>query len=121
MTRTIINGLLLSNAITLGALGYLYKESVQASSLVTTDIERETYGQECVDWMLENAKKAGHENAALKLARSWRKHGQMVFEVVADWDQDEFKVEDSLCVIDLQSGMFFTYGGISKKPWLFYE
>lgn len=121
MKQDIVRILVITNIIALGAVGYFYNQINQVNSVRTTDVERETYGAECVKWITDSYQSAGEDNAAFVLARSWRKHGQMVFEIHPDWDQDEFRGEDVLCVVDKQSGFQFRYTGISREPWLFYK
>ena len=106
MSRTLATVLAITNLFTGYELYHSHQRYQAAVSTQTTNREREDSGQ---------------EKAAYKLARSWRKHGQMVFEVVADWNQTEFKSDDALCVVDMQSGMNFSYSGAARDPWLFYK
>jgi hypothetical protein len=121
MSRTLATVLAITNLFTGYELYHSHQRYQAAVSTQTTNRERETYGQSCIDWFTEMAEDSGQEKAAYKLARSWRKHGQMVFEVVADWNQTEFKSDDALCVVDMQSGMNFSYSGAARDPWLFYK
>ncbi len=108
----------------LGAAAALYEAKAKIAGYEankTTDQERALYGEECVIWFTERAEKAGYEKPAYKLARSWRKHGQMVFEIVADWNQSDFISEEALCVVDQQSNVLRSYNGASREPWLFYK
>ncbi|MGA0539046.1 hypothetical protein [Neotabrizicola sp. VNH66] len=121
MSRILIVGLLISNAAT-GYGFYQYKQAyAQVTSNMTTNQERASYGARCVEWIEEWIAEKSDEDAGLFLGRSWRKHGQLVFEVYSD---PKLKPETSvelLCVADAQSGMMFSYSGEDRSRWMFFE
>jgi hypothetical protein len=127
MGKTVTTLLVATNILT--GLGFyefytLHQKHLQTR---TTNQEREIYGSECVDWRNEQTKDRGIK---LILARSWKKYGQMVFEVVPAHDQDwttvTKKVPSSelpavLCTSDAQSGVMYVVSGDERKKWMFYE
>lgn len=111
--------------------GYKWQETSDqlriATSNQTTDREREAYGAACVDWRNEETKE---RKIKLALGRSWKKHGQMVFEIIPaheeDWKvvtekvpQDELPA--ALCTFDRQSGTMYVAFGSNRERWMFYE
>lgn len=127
MSRTLIALLILTNAGT-GYSYYQYREAYRAAvSTETTSQERETFGAGCVDWINE---KADEREVIFSLGRSWKKHGQMVFEMIVAPDQEWEVVREKLhpdelpsflCTLDRQSGVMFVVTGEERERWMFYE
>ena len=127
MSRALIALLILTNAGT-GYSYYQYKEAYrQAVSDKTTDEERRVWGSDCLDWRNDETKTRG---VKLALGRSWKKHGQLVFEIVPTSDEKwelvvekvpESELPYSLCVSDKQSGMLYLVTGNERDRWMFYE
>lgn len=91
-----------------------------ANADTTTDEERRAYGPGCVSWLTEQAKKEGSTDAKPYLGRSWKKHGQLVFEIFGNPDAKPPLFMESLCVYDVQSGMMFRHTGAQRDMWMFY-
>lgn len=127
MSRTLVTLLVITNLAT-GYQAWVYHQRHQAAiSDKTTDRERETYGTACVDWLNE---KSTDDDITLALGRSWKKHGQLVFEVIPatdkDWETARKKFPDDkslslLCTYDKQSGMMYPIVGDERERWMFYE
>ncbi|WP_444460234.1 hypothetical protein [Rhodobacter capsulatus] len=92
----------------------------EIESTKTTDFERENYGQECVKWLREEGTKDGKRDGEFYLGRSWKKYGQMVFEVIVPKDQIGRKTGNFLCTFDAQSGMMYSLEGPAQERWMFY-
>lgn len=121
MSRALITVLIFTNLAT----GYSYYENreayLNAVSDKTTISERETYGTRCVEWFTETIKVKDDKDAGFFLGRSWRKHGQLVFEVFSDTNlRPEISIE-RLCTYDKQSGMMFAISDADRDRWMFYE
>ena len=126
MSRTLIALLIVTNVAT-GYQAWVYHQRHQAAiSNKTTDWERDVYGAACVNWLNE---KATETEITLALGRSWKKHGQLVFEVVPatdkDWETARKKIPDEtsrslLCIYDTQSGMMYPAVGTERERWMFY-
>ncbi|WP_146170682.1 hypothetical protein [Cereibacter changlensis] len=86
----------------------------------TTMAERTSFGEGCVSWLKEEGEKEGKREGEFYLGRSWRKHGQMVFEVVVPKDEFGLKSGSALCTYDEQSGMMYSYWGENRNIWMFY-
>jgi hypothetical protein len=85
----------------------------------TTNREREVYGEACVKLLRGIGEEQGREGEFF-LGRSWKKHGQLVFEVVGPRDETFEKNGIPLCVYDTQSNLMYQHYGDGRKPWLFY-
>ncbi|WP_137111948.1 hypothetical protein [Rhodobacter sp. SY28-1] len=129
MSRSIVALLVVTNLAT-GYQAWVYHQRHQAAiSDKTTDQEREVYGSSCLDWLTEKVKTGKYEGLELALARSWKKHGQLVFEIVpTEETSEELKAEMKrqewdgvLCTYDKQSGTMVTYNGEERDRWMFYE
>lgn len=124
MSSPITTLLVVSNIATGAALFHFYQLDQQHSETRTTDSERAQFGQACVDWISDQSKEAKTTGEAkdpkLWLGRSWRKHGQMVFEVFSDPDTETSELVEILCTYDKQSGTMFAYERASRDMWMFY-
>lgn len=127
MKNVILLLLLLSTGYYAVKLQETREKLAEANSTKTTDYEREEYGASCVDWL---NKQMGEPAFKLALARSWKKNGQMVFEVIPaseeDWKiaREKFPGDETLsilCTYDKQSGMMFPVTGPERDRWMFYE
>ncbi|NVO55093.1 hypothetical protein HW561_04720 [Rhodobacteraceae bacterium B1Z28] len=101
----------------------LWEREMKIRSLEATNTtlgERDAYGEACVRWLRETAKEEDEREGEFYLGRSWRKHGQLVFEVIGPRDDISAKRGDALCTYDKQSGMMYSYYGASKETWMFY-
>lgn len=126
MSRTIIAVLVVTNLAT-GYQLYVSNQRYQAAiSNKTTDREREVYGAACVDWLKE---KVTDSDVTLALGRSWKKHGQLVFEVIPSTDKaweaarkhiPEGESPAVLCTYDTQSGLMYPILGDERERWMFY-
>lgn len=127
MSRTIITLLVVTNLAT-GYQAWVYHQRHQAAiSDKTTDQDRDIYGAACVDWLNETTTE---NDLTLALGRSWKKHGQLVFEVVPATEKDWETVREKkpfgdtpslLCTYDKQSGMMYSVVGPEQERWMFYE
>jgi len=117
--------------ISTAALGALYLDGQQKLDVAeaklaaleatkTTDAERARYGQACLDWHKQEGEKDGKRDGEFFLGRSWKKHGQLVFEVVMPKDEIGKRTGDAICTYDVQSGMMYSYTGGSREIWMFY-
>ncbi|PJF10792.1 hypothetical protein [Pseudorhodobacter sp. MZDSW-24AT] len=124
MKDALIIILLATNAVTGFAFYELEKktseEILTLKSTSTTSAERDIYGNSCVKWLAEEGAKEGTRTGEFYLGRSWRKHGQLVFEVISPQDDIGKARGDALCTYDIQSGMMYSYTGSSRSTWLFY-
>lgn len=126
MSRGIIALLIVTNLAT-GYQMLVYKQRLDlAVSNKTTDFERDNYGQGCVDWINEEQKE---REIPMVLGRSWKKHGQLVFEIMPNHDQDwkvvrekipEAELPVLLCTYDVQSGIMVAVIGDERDQWMFY-
>jgi hypothetical protein len=127
MSKGIITLLIVTNLAT-GYQAWVYHQRHQAAiSDKTTDREREIYGAACVDWLSE---KVTEDDITLALGRSWKKHGQLVFEVIPAtdeaWEAARKLTPDGesptvICTYDKQSGMMYPVLGDERERWMFYE
>ena len=127
MSRTLIALLVVTNAAT-GYELYRYNQRYEAAiSNQTTSREREIGGEACVKWLSE---KVVDTKINLAVGRSWKKHGQLVFEVMPASDEDwklarETMTDDEfpsvLCTYDKQSGVMYAVQGAERERWMFYE
>lgn len=127
MSRTII-ALLVATNIATGYSYFQYRDAYrQVISDKTTDYERQTYGAGCVDWINKDAVK---REVTFALGRSWKKHGQFVFEIIAapsqDWEVIREKLHPDekpsfLCTLDKQSGVMYAVIGDERERWMFFE
>ncbi|MBL4928005.1 hypothetical protein [Fuscibacter oryzae] len=127
MSRTLTALLIVTNVAT-GYQAWIYYQRHQAAiSSKTTDREREVFGAACVDWLNEKTKE---REVSLAVGRSWKKHGQLVFEIIPASGQDWAKVVEKLpaeelpaviCTYDRQSGVMFAATGSERDRWMFYE
>lgn len=126
MKNILILILVLSNAATayLFFTDNLMKNSIikslnvkieELTANTTTESERENYGKACVDWLKENKSEDGFQ-----LGRSWKKHGQLVFEVLPPQEENGKNGETLICTVDVQSGVMFAYEGQARDEWMFY-
>ncbi|MBL4917448.1 hypothetical protein [Szabonella alba] len=126
MSRTLIAILVVTNLAT-GYQLYVTNHRYQATvSDKVTDRERDVYGTACVDWLNGKATERGF---TLALGRSWKKHGQLIFEIIPasdkDWTiaRDRMPNDDSpsmLCTYDKQSRMMYPVVGEERERWMFY-
>lgn len=91
-----------------------------ANETKTTVAERTSFGEACVRWLKEEGEAEGKREGEFYLGRSWKKHGQMVFEVVVPRDEIGLKSGSALCTYDEQSGMMYSYWGANQNTWMFY-
>lgn len=126
MSRALAVVLIVTNLITGYELYRCHKRYEAAVSDKTTNHERDRYGAACVDWLNDKTKE---REVTLALGRSWKKHGQMVFEVMPasekDWETARKKMSDTelpaiLCTYDRQSGMMVAVVGDERDSWMFY-
>ena len=125
MKDIVILALLATNGFTGYAFYNSHKEQseeiAELTSTRTTDSERELYGNACVKWLSDEGAKEGTRAGEFYLGRSWRKHGQLVFEVISPTDEIGKQKGDALCLYDMQSGMMYSYTGSARDAWLFYK
>lgn len=77
--------------------------------------ERNTFGPSCVNWIKELEEAKGTKGD-FSLGRSWKKHGQLVFEVMTPKDADNM----TLCLYDEQSGIMVLPPESERRVWMFY-
>lgn len=126
MERILIAGLIATNLATGLTAFYYYDMHKVATANQTSDREREEFGWQCTSWLNEETKEREIE---LVLGRSWKKHGQLVFEIMPDHDIDREKVREKvspselpaiLCTYDKQSGLMHAITGKEREKWTFY-
>lgn len=127
MSRTVIALLVVTNLAT-GYQAWVYHQRYQAAvSNKTTDRERDSYGIACLEFLNKKAKERGY---FFDLGRSWKKHGQMVFEIMPATDKDWTTARETLpngaspvilCTYDKQSGLMVPIVGEEQERWMFYE
>lgn len=112
--------LIITNAATAYEL-WVSKQRIHIlTSQKTTEREREVYGEACLDWLQEEGKETHKREGDFYLGRSWKKHGQLVFEVIGPNDEFRKKNGDPICTYDKQSGMMYSHFGSAKERWMFY-
>lgn len=121
MSNGLVTLLVATNLATGAGFYHFYQLDQKHTETRTTDVERENFGKGCVDWLNEDFKPESKAGSKLYLGRSWRKHGQMVFEIFSEPDLKPEERVDALCTYDLQSGMMFQFRGASRDMWMFYE
>lgn len=120
MTNYPVMALVITNVAT-GAMLYDTKTKLDAlTATKTSNGERDVYGAACVDWLKEEGEKVGERDGEFYLGRSWKKHGQLVFEVIVPKDEEGKKRGDAVCTYDVQSGMLYAYYGPAREEWMFY-
>lgn len=119
MKKLAIPLLIVSNIVTAYGLWEREMKIRALESTKTTDWEREAYGEACVEWLQKKAKDEGREGEFI-LGRSWKKHGQLVFEVVGPDDEIRSEHGYALCTYDIQSHMMYAHYGKNRETWMFY-
>ncbi|MDO8985567.1 hypothetical protein [Cypionkella sp.] len=126
--------ILFASILTAGILGFIVKQNADdltslkaslssaetqlaaASADKVTAGERTAYGSICVDWIKDVEEKKGTKGE-YSLGRSWKKHGQFVFEVMTPAEGGNMVV----CTYDEQSGVVVRPADSERSIWMFYE
>ncbi|MCE8523355.1 hypothetical protein KBY30_20390 [Ruegeria pomeroyi] len=120
MKKLVFALLLVTNVATAYEL-WVSKLKIQTlTSNRTTDKEREVFGEACVSWLSEKGREEDNREGEFYLGRSWKKHGQLVFEVIGPKDAFRDQKGEAICTYDKQSGIMYAYYGPAQERWLFY-